>query len=136
MAEIFDKMKVEFVDQDESVQVVANNIRDTGEVPERYVRYEIKAEPAAVDVEGYNLPVIDMSRLLNPEFSEEETAKLGSACEQWGFFQVSVKFLQTIAPFKGADHILLSHCLSFCTMTLYCIYLCDVYTLDFLFCFI
>lgn len=79
MAEIFDKMKVEFVDQDESVQVVANNIRDTGEVPERYVRYEIKAEPAAVDVEGYNLPVIDMSRLLNPEFSEEETAKLGSA---------------------------------------------------------
>jgi hypothetical protein len=45
MAEIFDKMKVEFVDQDESVQVVANNIRDTGEVPERYVRYEIKAEP-------------------------------------------------------------------------------------------
>jgi hypothetical protein len=38
MAEIFDKMKVEFVDQDESVQVIADNIRDTGEVPERYVK--------------------------------------------------------------------------------------------------
>ena len=84
MAEIFDKMKVEFIDQDESVQVIADNIRDTGEVPERYVRSEIKADPVIVDVEGYNLPVIDMSRLLNPEFSEEETAKLGSACEHWG----------------------------------------------------
>jgi len=88
MAEIFDKMKVEFIDQDESVQVIADNIRDTGEVPERYVRSEIKADPVIVDVEGYNLPVIDMSRLLNPEFSEEETAKLGSACEHWGFFQL------------------------------------------------
>ncbi|CAL4915535.1 unnamed protein product [Urochloa decumbens] len=88
MAEIFDKMKVEFVDQDESVQAVADNIHDTGEVPERYVRSEIKADPVIVDAEGYNLPVIDMSRLLNPEFSEEETAKLGSACENWGFFQL------------------------------------------------
>jgi len=41
MAEIFEKMEVEFVDQDESVQVVADSIRDTGEVPERYVRSEI-----------------------------------------------------------------------------------------------
>lgn len=38
MAEIFDKMKVEFVDQDESVQVIADNICETGEVPERYVK--------------------------------------------------------------------------------------------------
>jgi len=88
MAEIFEKMKVEFVDQDESVQVVADSIRDTGEVPERYVRSETKADPVIIDAEGYNLPVIDMSRLLNPDFSEEETAKLGSACEHWGFFQV------------------------------------------------
>lgn len=90
MAEIFDKMKVEFVDQDECVQVVADNIRGTGEVPERYVRSEIMSDPAIDDAKGYNLPVIDMSRLLNPEFSEEETAKLGSACEHWGFFQVCV----------------------------------------------
>ncbi|KAJ1296281.1 hypothetical protein BS78_01G288200 [Paspalum vaginatum] len=89
MAEIFDKMEVEFVRQeDESVQVVADSIRETGEVPEKYVRSEIKADPVIVGAEGYNLPVIDMSRLLNPEFSEEEIAKLGSACEQWGFFQL------------------------------------------------
>ncbi|TVU31732.1 hypothetical protein EJB05_23430, partial [Eragrostis curvula] len=88
MADTFDKIEVEFIDQDEIVQVVADTIRDTGEVPERYVRPEIKAEAVIVDVEGYDLPVIDMSRLLNPEFSEEETAKLGSVCEHWGFFQL------------------------------------------------
>ncbi|TVU31703.1 hypothetical protein EJB05_23401, partial [Eragrostis curvula] len=88
MAEIFDKMKLEFVDQDVSVQVVADTIRNNGKVPERYVRPEIKADAVIVNAEGYNLPIIDMSRLLNPEFSEEEIAKLGSACEHWGFFQL------------------------------------------------
>ncbi|KAL6642694.1 hypothetical protein ACP70R_020875 [Stipagrostis hirtigluma subsp. patula] len=88
MAEISAKMKVEFINQDESVQVVADTIRSSGEVPERYVRPEVKADPVIIDTEGYNLPIIDMSRLLNPEFSEEETAKLGSACEHWGFFQL------------------------------------------------
>ncbi|GJM91444.1 hypothetical protein PR202_ga07810 [Eleusine coracana subsp. coracana] len=88
MAEIFDQMEVEFVDQDVSVQVVADTIRNNGEVPERYVRSEIKAEGVIVDAEGYNLPIVDMSRLLSPEFSDEEAVKLGSACENWGFFQV------------------------------------------------
>jgi len=124
MAEIFDKMKVEFIDQDESVQVIADNIRDTGEVPERYVRSEIKADPVIVDVEGYNLPVIDMSRLLNPEFSEEETAKLGSACEHWGFFQVCVLAYAIMHTHK----FYLTVYLSFCTTSLYFIYPYDDYT--------
>ncbi|KAK3157120.1 hypothetical protein QOZ80_2AG0116440 [Eleusine coracana subsp. coracana] len=88
MSGLFDKINVEFIDQHESVQVVADTIRDTDEIPERYVRPEIKADAVIFDDVGCNLPVIDMSRLLNPEFSEEETAKLGSACEQWGFFQL------------------------------------------------
>lgn len=88
MAEIFEEMKVEFIDQDVSVQVVADTIRNDGEVPERYVRPDIKAEPVIIDAEGYNLPIIDMSRLLNSELYEEEIAKLGSACEDWGFFQL------------------------------------------------
>lgn len=88
MAEIFEEMKVEFIDQDVSVQVVADTIRNDGEVPERYVRPDMKAEPAIIDAEGYNLPIIDMSRLLNSELYEEEIAKLGSACEDWGFFQL------------------------------------------------
>ena len=134
MAEIFDKMKVEFIDQDESVQVIADNIRDTGEVPERYVRSEIKADPVIVDVEGYNLPVIDMSRLLNPEFSEEETAKLGSACEHWGFFQVCVlayAIMHTHKIFFEKDaypQFYLTVYLSFCTTSLYFIYPYDDYT--------
>uniref|UniRef100_A0A0E0IWF2 Fe2OG dioxygenase domain-containing protein n=1 Tax=Oryza nivara TaxID=4536 RepID=A0A0E0IWF2_ORYNI len=84
----FDKLKVEFIDQDESVQVVADTIRSSGEIPERYARPEMEADPVIIDTDGYNLPVIDMSRLINPEFSEEEIAKLGSACEDWGFFQL------------------------------------------------
>ena len=124
MAEIFDKMKVEFIDQDESVQVIADNICETGEVPERYVRSEIKADPVIVNAEGYNLPVIDMSRLLNPEFSEEETAKLGSACEHWGFFQVCVLAYAIMHTHK----FYLTVYLSFCTTSLYFIYPYDDYT--------
>uniref|UniRef100_A0A0E0BDP7 Fe2OG dioxygenase domain-containing protein n=1 Tax=Oryza glumipatula TaxID=40148 RepID=A0A0E0BDP7_9ORYZ len=88
MAGGFDKLKVEFIDQDKSVQVVADTIRSSGEIPERYARPEMEADPVIIDTDGYNLPVIDMSRLINPEFSEEEIAKLGSACEDWGFFQL------------------------------------------------
>lgn len=90
MADAFNKIEIEFIDQDDNVQVVADSIRNTGDVPERYVRPEIKAEAVIFDVEDYDLPVIDMSRLLNPEFSKEETVKLGFACEHWGFFQVRI----------------------------------------------
>ncbi|KAG8061707.1 hypothetical protein GUJ93_ZPchr0003g18570 [Zizania palustris] len=89
MANTFDKLEVDFIDQDESVQVVADTIGSSGEeVPARYVRPEVEVDPVIVDAEGYSLPVIDLSRLLDPEFSEEETAELGSACEDWGFFQL------------------------------------------------
>ncbi|XP_006662054.1 2-oxoglutarate-dependent dioxygenase 11-like isoform X2 [Oryza brachyantha] len=88
MADRFDKLQVEFIDQDESVQDVADAIGSSGDVPERYVRPEMEADPVIVDADGYSLPVIDMSRLIDPEFSEEEIAKLGSACEDWGFFQL------------------------------------------------
>lgn len=56
------------------------------EVPERYVRV---AEEATADevVEGSEIPVVDLSRLLDPRSSEEELAKLGSACQR-GFFQL------------------------------------------------
>lgn len=88
MAESFDKMKVEFTGHEESVQALAEAFHDSGEVPERYIRPEIDADPLAADAGGHALPTIDMSRLLDPEFSAEESAKLGSACEHWGFFQV------------------------------------------------
>ena len=88
MAESFDKMKVEFTGHEESVQALAATVHDSGEVPERYIRPEIEADPPAADAGGHALPTIDMSRLLDPEFSVEESAKLGSACEHWGFFQL------------------------------------------------
>jgi hypothetical protein len=68
---IFDKLQVEFIDQDEGVQVVADTIGSSGEVPERYVRHEIEANIVIIDnANGYSLPVIDMSRLINPDFSD------------------------------------------------------------------
>ncbi|KAF0928710.1 hypothetical protein E2562_006133 [Oryza meyeriana var. granulata] len=88
MAGGLDELKVEFIDQDESVQVVADTVGSSGEIPERYVRAEMEADPVINDADGHSLPVIDLSRLINPEFSKEEIAKLGSACEDWGFFQL------------------------------------------------
>uniref|UniRef100_A0A0D3FK86 Fe2OG dioxygenase domain-containing protein n=1 Tax=Oryza barthii TaxID=65489 RepID=A0A0D3FK86_9ORYZ len=40
------------------------------------------------DDEAYELPVVDMGRLLDPELAGAEIAKLGSACRDWGFFQL------------------------------------------------
>ena len=100
MAEAFNEIKVEFVELEESVQAVTATIHDSGEVPKRYIRTEIQADPVIADAEGYTLPTIDMSRLLNPEFSEDESAKLGSACEHWGFFQVCVHIHKCISPLQ------------------------------------
>ncbi|KAI0499769.1 hypothetical protein KFK09_017977 [Dendrobium nobile] len=60
-----------------------------GEVPDRYVRPEAEADPVASPADGDELPVIDISKLINSEFLEEqELANLGFACREWGFFQV------------------------------------------------
>jgi len=45
-------------------------------------------EVVAGEDEASELPVVDMARLLDPELSAQETAKLGSAFREWGFFQV------------------------------------------------
>jgi hypothetical protein len=61
------------------------------QIPERFIRTEeIQAAGAVVvgDDETFELPVVDMAKLLDPESSASETAKLGSACRDWGFFQV------------------------------------------------
>lgn len=71
-----------------NVQALAESGHLT-EVPDRYIRPEILTGddvfPASVEV---NIPVLDMERLLDPESSEEEAAKLHMACEEWGFFQL------------------------------------------------
>lgn len=59
------------------------------QIPERYIRTEASSEEV---ISGYDttlaIPIIDLSKLLDPQSSEEECMKLGSACQYWGFFQV------------------------------------------------
>ena len=58
-------------------------------VPRRYLSKDPSAEEVvAADDSSHAIPVIDFRKLLDPESSEEECARLGSACHHWGFFQV------------------------------------------------
>lgn len=70
-----------------NVQELAQTWNGSGErVPDRYVRTE---EAAAEEVvAGRAIPVVDLSRLLDPRSSDEELANLGGACQHWGFFHV------------------------------------------------
>ncbi|CAL4923119.1 unnamed protein product [Urochloa decumbens] len=60
-------------------------------IPERFIRTdEVQAAGAVVgEDETFELPVVDMASLLDPKLSASETAKLGSACREWGFFQLT-----------------------------------------------
>ncbi|TVU00897.1 hypothetical protein EJB05_53675, partial [Eragrostis curvula] len=61
----------------------------THQIPEKYVRTDEVLDGAIVgENETYDLPVIDMARLLDPEFSALEIKKLGDACRNLGFFQL------------------------------------------------
>jgi hypothetical protein len=73
-----------------NVQALAQTWHGSGDpVPVRYVRTE---EMGAGEVAaGCAIPVVDLSRLLDPRSSEEELANLGSACQHWGFFQVRIR---------------------------------------------
>jgi len=74
-----------------NVQALAQTWHGSGEPgPVRYVRTEETS--AGEVVAGCAIPVVDLSRLLDPRSSEEELANLGSACQHWGFFQVRIHF--------------------------------------------
>ncbi|KAF8698739.1 hypothetical protein HU200_034992 [Digitaria exilis] len=67
---------------------------DSGQIPERFVRIGADDGEAAGEVvvgedEAFELPVVDMAKLQDPELSALETAKLGAACRDWGFFQLT-----------------------------------------------
>ncbi|KAG8052264.1 hypothetical protein GUJ93_ZPchr0001g30661 [Zizania palustris] len=73
-----------------NVQELARACHGTdGEIPDRYVRPEVAADEAigGRDINSA-IPVIDLAKLLDPQSSQEECAKLGSACQHWGFFQL------------------------------------------------
>ncbi|KAJ4744347.1 2-oxoglutarate (2OG) and Fe(II)-dependent oxygenase superfamily protein [Rhynchospora pubera] len=70
-----------------NVQSLATSLDKSAQIPERYVRPEAQADPIARNNE-IELPVIDLAKLIDPEFSEEEAAKLHFTCQEWGFFQL------------------------------------------------
>jgi len=75
-----------------NVQELAQNYNISEEqIPERYIRLEETAEEVISDHDissATAIPIIDLNKLLDSWSSKEECAKLGSACKQWGFFQV------------------------------------------------
>ena len=73
-----------------NVQAIAQNYNISEEqIPERYIRLEETAEEViGGDDISSAIPIIDLNKLLDPQSSRKERAKLGSACRQWGFFQV------------------------------------------------
>ncbi|KAJ3681861.1 hypothetical protein LUZ60_014434 [Juncus effusus] len=73
--------------QVESVKALATEFGDEYEVPARYIRPEFDINEV-IKNKSCELPIIDLERLGDPRFSEEEITKLGSACGQWGFFQL------------------------------------------------
>ncbi|KAK4261866.1 hypothetical protein QN277_004805 [Acacia crassicarpa] len=61
-------------------------------IPERYVRPELElklvSEAEASSSPPPQAPVIDMAKLLSPDFHDSELHKLDYACKHWGFFQL------------------------------------------------
>ncbi|CAN6288801.1 unnamed protein product [Urochloa humidicola] len=73
-----------------NVQALAQTYnRSDEQIPERYIRVEELAEQV---ISGHSIssaiPIIDLNKLNDQQSSKEECAKLGSACSQWGFFQL------------------------------------------------
>ncbi|KAG2632499.1 hypothetical protein PVAP13_2NG110600, partial [Panicum virgatum] len=53
----------------------------------RYIRMDIQNGDVLVERSG-EVPVVDLGRLFDPQFAEQEAAHLKFACEGWGFFQL------------------------------------------------
>ncbi|CAN1746398.1 2-oxoglutarate-dependent dioxygenase 11 [Linum perenne] len=68
-----------------NVQQLASESKDDDHVPIRYIRPELELDQVSIDGSRH-IPVIDMIKLAAA--SDEELAKLHSACKDWGFFQV------------------------------------------------
>ncbi|OEL14601.1 Protein SRG1 [Dichanthelium oligosanthes] len=74
-------------------EITDDAFTDSVQIAEKYIPTEEVSAGAVVGVDDeaydYELPFVDMARLLDPELSASETAKLGSACRDWGFFQLT-----------------------------------------------
>lgn len=75
-----------------NVQALAADAAElTEEAIKRYIR-PARADDVAVAAHGddssQSIPVIDLGMLLDSQNYQLEAARLKSACEEWGFFQV------------------------------------------------
>ncbi|CAN6306297.1 unnamed protein product [Urochloa humidicola] len=79
------------INRDRITEAAATTFPDSAEIiPERFIRSDDEVQAAVEDEAACEvLPVVDMANLLDPELSASETAKLGSACRDWGFFQLA-----------------------------------------------
>ncbi|KAF3341849.1 S-norcoclaurine synthase 1-like protein [Carex littledalei] len=68
--------------------LAADEKKLTAEIMERYIRPEMNSDDVFSGDSSKEIPVIDMSRLLDEMSREEEASKLKHACQEWGFFQV------------------------------------------------
>nr|CAB3456227.1 unnamed protein product [Digitaria exilis] len=57
------------------------------ETLQRYIQMDVPDCEVLVERSG-EVPVIDLGRLLDPQFAEQEADRLRFACEDWGFFQL------------------------------------------------
>ena len=92
LEEIFGSSTVKFI-QAESVQVLASNFgASSSKVPDQYIMPEVETCSSVAEKGSFELPIIDLAKLRDPQFSQAEIAKLGCACGEWGFFQVGIFF--------------------------------------------
>lgn len=70
-----------------NVQALAATSKDMTEIPHRYIRSDVDVD-VVVSGGDHEIPIIDLSRLLDPAYAEAEAARLKFACEDWGFFQL------------------------------------------------
>ncbi|KAF3340471.1 S-norcoclaurine synthase 1-like protein [Carex littledalei] len=68
--------------------LAADQKKLTAEIMERYIRPEMSGDDMFSGDSSEDIPVIDMSRLMDEMSREEEASKLKHACEEWGFFQL------------------------------------------------
>ncbi|XP_042414725.1 2-oxoglutarate-dependent dioxygenase 11-like [Zingiber officinale] len=68
----------------DNVQALAAVVTD---VPPRYLRPEVAADPVAPPNQT-SLPIVDLRMLIDASSHREEAAKLHDALSQWGFFQL------------------------------------------------
>ncbi|CAN1256627.1 S-norcoclaurine synthase 1 [Linum perenne] len=70
-----------------NVQQLATETKD-GHVPNKFIRSDLELDQVSTDG-SHMIPVIDMIKLAGSgDVAAQESAKLHSACKDWGFFQV------------------------------------------------